>query len=613
MAIVLQKINSGGYIMKKIFAFVSAIALLASCNKEAVNGAEEIVPEVKLVPITVKAGVDTKATIGEMQWESGDKITVWVKSDVESNPNYKGYELEIEDLELGTFYGEIAYPQENDTYYAAYGATGFDKAHLTPVFAIPSEQDDAAEGATKVMLGGKFSGGRQYIEFQMTAATAKLAITVNENVKKVEFAGMSGEKIAENDATVISYEGDATKNIQLIVPAIEFSKGYTVTYTNNADQKMYQSYESAGYTFEAGKVRAINCTFEPFSISCAIDAENAPKTSYDYYLADNLTKANSADFETVGRLSGGTTEEPWQYDEDAQGIFTGKIERGKAKIVINGASSRVIPDNLTIKEYGCYVKRVGGQEGKDVYATAQSIALTKDFTWDVLYKQGEAATHMIEVDAGDLELKPYIIVNDGAADAEYVAPTACTLHVTGLPHRSDHKDLWYFNPSSVSGKVKRHEDETNYPVDMFEMPLASRGQWRDFAVRTRQFNIPAETNAKVIMHGTLWAPHSINAYFWFDATNDSFVFHKDASLGSEKLTDNTKCDAYDEESEARQNTAYYDLGTTHGHVNDNTITLSPANPAASIYLWIHRGSTIATDTAGYWCRWIKVQYAPKNN
>lgn len=604
--------------MKKIFAFVGAVALLASCTSKENATIEPIVPEVELVPITVTAGVDTKATIDQMKWEAGDKITVWVESDIESNPTFQGYELEILDIETGAFYGEIAAPQDNDTFYAAYGATGFDRTNRTPVFAIPAQQNDAAAGATKVMLGGKFTGSRDAINFVMTAATAKLSITVSEDVKAVEFAGMNDEIIAQDGAKVISYNGAAANDVQLIVPAINFSKGYKVTYTNTADQKMYQSYSSTGVTFEAGKSRAINCTFVPFSISCAIDAANAPKTSYDYYLAGNIERANSADFETVGRLSGGATEQPYVYDEDAQGIFTGKIEKGKANIVINGASSKVIPSNLRIKEYGCYVKRVGGQLGKDVYAEDQSIALTKDFSWDVMYKVGESA--MIEVDAGDLELKPYIIVNDGTSDQECVAPTAYTIHVTGLPHRSDHKDLWYVcttgsGADKVSGRVDRKDDETDFPVDVFHQ--TNRSGWEDYCVRTRPFNIPAATYAQVIMHGTLWAPYSINAYFWFDETMDTFKMHKDvdkSGANGEKLANLSDCDAYEELSQARQNKAYYDLGTNGtSAVNNNKVTLSSENPAVSVYLWIYRGSILALDYVGYWCRYVKVQYAAAQN
>lgn len=617
--------------MKKFLFFTAVIALFASCAKEAANDTP-VVPEVKLVPVTVTASADTKATIGQMKWETGDKLTVWVKSDVDNNASFRGYELTLSEIlsEGGAkFSGEIVSPASNDTYYAAYGAVGFDKTNHEPLFNIPAVQNSAAAGATKAMLKGQFQGSKSNISFDMAAATAKLSITVNEDVTTVEFAGLNNEKIAVNESQTISYTGAATKNIQFIVPAMEFTKGYKLTYTDGGGKKMYQAYAPSGVTFGAGAERKVSCTFVPFAISCAIDTENAPKTSYDYYLAGNLTKANSSDFETVGRLSGGSTENPWQYDEDAQGIFTGKIERGKAKVVVSGISSSLIPSNLKIKEYGCYVQRVGGAMGKDTYASGKSISLTKDFSWDVMYKVA-TPDQMLEVDAGDIEIKPYVVVNDGSADTEYVAPSVYTLHVTGLPHKSDHKDLWYVctqgsGDNKVSGTVRRHPDDTNYPIDMFEH--SSTGAWRDYCVRSRKFNIPSETKAQVIMHGTLWAPHSINAYFWFDATKDSFVFHKNVDRtgdSGEKLNNLSDCDAYDEESEARQHTKYLDLGetdseshVTYGHVNDNTITLSPSSPAVNVYLWIHRGTTASLfEYVGYWCRYIKVQYAaaePANN
>lgn len=612
--------------MRKIYSIfaIAVSALFVSCAKEDVPTPDPVPGKIEMVPVTVSVslGGDTKATIHDMKWEAGDKITVWVASAL-SDDTYTGDVLDITNVETGTFSGQIRKPQASDTYYTAYQSSGFDKVNKKPIFNIPAEQNGAKDGATKVMLeGASFTGSKYEFEHRnlvFTAATAKLQINVDMPVTGVEFAGMNDETLTGSSKT-ISYSGTAANDIELVVPAMTFSNGYKVTYTNASGKKMYQSYSSGkSVAFTAGHERKISCTFVPFEISCAVDAANAPKTSYDYYLAGDIAAANAEKFETVGRLSGGSSENPWQYDEDAQGIFTGKIERGKAKVIINGASSAAIPSNIKIKEYGCYVKRVDGAEGKDIYATGQSITLTKDFSWDVLYKSGEAATHMLEVDAGDLEIKPYIVVNDGAADAEYVAPTAYTLHVTGLPHRSDHKDLWYVcstgsGANQVSGKVERHNDEANYPVDMFRQN--DRNGWEDYCVRTRYFNIPAETRAQVIMHGTLWAPHSINAYFWFDATKDSFVFHKNVDrtgASGEKLKNLSDCDAYDEESEARQHTSYFDLGTTHGHVNDNTITLSPANPAASVYLWIHRGTTVATDYVGYWCRYIKVQYAAPGN
>ncbi len=617
-------------IMKRIYVFlaVALATLLVSCAKvdEPVPG--PVPGPLERVPVTVSVSLDdTRATIGGMKWEIGDQIKVWVESAL-SNEGYAGDVLDIVNVETGEFSGEIAAPLANDTYYAAYNAAGFDKTGKQPLFEIAASQNTAAGGATKAMLKGSYTGAKNAISFAMKSATAKLVINISQNdaaypVNKVEFSGMNDETIAAAGAKTISFESaSGASEIEFIVPAMNFTKGYKVVYAKGAD-KMYQSYHTlSGVEFAAGARRTVNCAFVPYSLSCEIDAFNAPKTSYDYYLAGDIAEANNSKFETVGRLSGGESENPWEYDEDAQGIFTGKIERGKAKVVISGMSSSLIPSDLKIKEYGCYVQRVGGHGGKDVYAKDQSIALAKDFSWDVLYKIGEAATHMIEVDAGDIEIQPYFIVNDGSSDTEYKAPAVYTLHVTGLPHRSDHKDLWYVNPSSVSGKVERHNDDKGKPVDMFRASKTS--SWQDFCVKSKLFNIPDDIKARVIMNGVTWAPHTLNAYFWFDATGSDYVLHNSVSKGTkdargkEKLDNLSDCDAYVENDESGDNYSYSDLGTggRYGVINpgQDIITLTQSASSVNIYLWIYRGSTSALfDYPGYWCHDIKVQYASSAN
>lgn len=607
--------------MKKLFTIILIAVLAAACSKEPVPTPEpEPVVEKVYVKFSANLDEDTKATIGQMKWETNDEITIWVKSVLDKGI-YEGNNVRITNTETGTFEGMIASPNpEGDTFYAAYQASGIQKVDDTyePVFNIPASQTTAAAGATKAMLKGQFTGLKEELNFAgdnaMKAATAKLKITVSEGVTSVVFAGMSDETITAGSKT-LTYSGTAATDIEFIVPAMTFTNGYKVTYTN-ARGTMYQSY-SGSKSFVDGKERTINCTFVPFSISCEIVDDQKPMTSYDYYLAGDLATANSAAFETEGRLSGSSTEDPWKYDEDAQGIFTGKIKPGKAKVVVSGISKTFL-SGYKIKEYGYYVQRVGGLSGKDVIAKDLNLDLVdnKNITWDVLIDPNNP-TKWIEVDAGEIVVTPYIVINNGTADNEYTSVSGYSFHVTGLPHISNHKDLWYVctqgtGQAYVSGNVERHTDEAGYDVDMFRAKKTD--SWTDFSVRTREFHIPAATNAQVIMHGTLWAPHSIYSYFWFDETNNTrrFVFHKDVNKGSEKLTNRSDCDAWDEESEARQNESYYDLGKdshSHSGVNNNVVTLSPTYPAVSVYLWIHRGTTAALDYVGYWCRYIKVQYA----
>ncbi len=649
--------------MKKLLAIISIAVLAAACSKEPVPTPEpEPVVEKVYVKFSANLDEDTKATIAQMKWEAGDKITIWVKSELDK-AIYAGDEVEIKNIETGIFEGMIASPNpEGDTFYAAYKASSIQKVNNTyePVFNIPASQTTAAAGATKAMLKGQFTGLKENLNFTgdnaMKAATAKLKITVSEGVTSVVFAGMSGETITEGSKT-LTYSGAAATDIEFIVPAMTFSNGYKVTYTNSRGT-MYQSY-SGEKSFEDGKARTINCTFVPFSISCGF--QQVPMSSYSYYLkgdAASITKANSNNFLTIGEIGAGGTG-PDEYDEDAQGHFTGNIEHGTAKVVINGASSAVLP-SMTVSERGYYVTYLMRNskssndytltETKIVVVNSESTPLSKDLTWSVFGANESSTSYGIDYTlgkteslaeeekvpqgfarfyAGEVKINPYIKV-DGKEYCMYErgseGKVGETVYVTGLPHKSNHKDLWYIakSPTTIGTVSRRQDDKLNWQ-DMFYDP--NKSQWTDYCVRSRSFNIPAsaEINARVIMHGVTWAPHTLNAYFWFDATNHAFGLHKDVAKGdkdargSEKLNNLSDCDAYVENDESGDNYSYQDLGTggRYGVINPgkDIITLTSTNAAASVYLWIYRGSTgVLFDYPGYWCNYVKVQYAaPSNN
>lgn len=648
--------------MKRIYSIfaIAVSALLVSCAKEDVPTPSPVPGEIELVPVSVSVSLsgDTKATIGQMKWEAGDQITIWVASAL-SDDGYTGDVLNITNTETGTFSGQIRKPLASDTYYAAYQASGFDKDNKKPIFNIPAVQNYAKDGATKVMLeGASFTGSKSEFENRelvFTAATAKLKITVDMPVIGVEFSGMNGETLT-GGSTTISYSGDPANDIELVVPAMTFSNGYKVTYTNASGNSMCKSYgNQQPVMFTAGHMRKINCTF------IAVAFNQVPMSSYSYYLAAkqpganvdaNINIANSDNFLTIGEIGAGGTG-PAVYDDDAQGHYTGNIEGGTAKVVISDASDL---SSMNVTERGYYVTyKKRNSKTSNIYTVTEerivvsstSTPLSKDLTWSV-FGAGESGTaygvdftlgkteSLAEEEkvpqgyarfyAGDVKINPFIKV-DGKEYCMYFRGTEGkvgeTVVITGLPHKSNHKDLWYIAKSpTTKGTVSRHQDDNDNWQDMFYDE--NKSTWTDFCVRSRSFNIPAETDAKVIMHGVTWAPHTLNAYFWFDATDHAFGLHKDVAKGtgargSEKLNNLTDCDAYVENDESSKNYNYQDLGTggRYGVINPgkDIITLSPSTPSASVYLWIYRGSTTSFSSyPGYWCNYIKVQYAaPSNN
>lgn len=621
--------------MKKIILFVAALALFISCNKEKLQESEST----ETVPVTVCASFpETKATIGAMAWEIGDQITVWVASHL-NDEGYNGNVLDLVDATTGKFAGEIATPQAEDTYYAAYGADGFNRDFHTPVFNLSATQADASNGATKARLSGIYEGALSDLSFTMSAATAKLKISFDKEVKRVTFAGMKGENIIGENKEVVFTDTKAsgTKDVEFIIPSMTFFNGYKLTVEGmTVGQVMYLAFPGQK-VFSAGYVRNVSINFVPFSISAAFDEANSPMTSYSYYLKGDYSTANSDVFETGGRLGEGSNADA--YDDDVRGVFTGKLQGGKAKIVINGASASLIPEGYKVKEYG-YYRSVNGSTPEQIKVGVNlDEPLSKNISWDV---EGNNTNYTL-YDQGVVSLQPYIIVNYGGGNAEYRMEQPKDFYITGLPHISAHKDLWHvaakvshtdIASNKVTGEVINDKDEKHENVDMFYNNNADGG-WDDFCVRTRPFSIPSgqTVNVKPVLYGVLWGGnHAMEAYFYFDSTNNDketydgstllskgYVFHRTAPHGhaSDIKTDS---DAYIESSKANES-AYSILGNVtktgfESHINNDVVVLNNTDNEFNMYLWIHRHSGVILSSyhPGYWLKNIRVQYsAPANN
>lgn len=597
--------------MKKIIFFVAALALFASCNKDQFQESETI----ETVPVTINASLpETKATIGVMTWEAGDQITVWVASHL-NDEGYNGNVLDLVDATTGKFAGEIATPLSEDTYYAAYNALGFDKENKAPIFNISATQADASNGASKAMLSGTYTGALSGLSFTMASTSAKLKITFNQAIKQVTFAGMNDENIIGTNKEIVYTNTDSqgASVVEFIIPAMTFTNGYKLIVEGlNQGEIMYQAF-SGSKSFTAGHVRNVTLDFVPFSITAVIDEINPPMTSYSYYLKGDYDNANSSVFETVGRLGQGS--DPDTYDNNVQGVFTGNIQGGKAKIVVNGASSSLIPAGYTVKEYGYYRSVNGSAKTKVKVGENLNLSLSKNISWWVEGEDSNYTTY----DQGKVSLQPYIIVNNGTGDTEYHQDPV-DFYITGLPHRSDHKDLWYVEPhhddgGRVSGKVQRHLDGSKkFECDMF-YNNNSDGGWDDFAVRSQMFSIPtgSQINVKPVMYGVLWggaSTYRLHAYFYFDSTNntDGYIFHKEKTTDNDhKLTSPTP-DVTIELPHSGNTVDYRFMDI------NKVVALSHERPELSIYIWMYRYASFTFDHPGYWCRYIKVQYsAPANN
>lgn len=489
--------------MKKIliFAFAFVAAVFASCSKNDVSEPAPVLME--KVPVVVAVNVDdTKATIKDMKWEAGDQITVWVESALETL-GYKGDTLDIINPETGEFAGKIVKPQQTDTYYVAYNASSFDRESKNPVFNIPAVQNNAAEGATKAMLKGVFTGSKSEINVGMKAATAKLQINVDKAVTSVEFAGMNNE-ILTGSSTTISYSGAAATDIELIIPAMSFTNGYRLIFTNEENKKMYQSYGAGKeMDFTIGGKRTVNCAFNPFNIS--VEMVEDPMTSYSYYCKGDITKANSME--------------------------SGRCEPGVAEIIIDGVSSSLFAQmGYKVKEVGYYdsSRHINGWSGD----------LIKGIQWNVCDNAS--------LNLGKYTLRPFAVITDadGSNEREIVAAEPTNVYITGLPYTTSN----FVNDSnwnkSGSGEFVRNQN-----MDVF-YNSATNNEARDFYIISPDFlKIASGYGVNVCMNCGMFGPAKSTSYVVINASEN-------ITKEGEHAYDFTSC------ADTFRNIKYYDFQKT---------------------------------------------------
>ena len=271
-------------IMKKIFFAIVSTLLVAGCAKE--NLVEPMGPQNGVTVLT--AGIPTKTVLQNDQkvlWTNGDKINV---NSIESNA------LELEEAATTaafTIPGVLDNP-----YKAVFPASIYKDAQTVTLPAVQTYAENSF-GATAAPMAAYAENGNN-LKFQHLCAVLKLNISKGEDVHEiayVEFSGKNNEKVCGDFA--IDYQSanldpvagmaftekkvrcnvgkaipDATNlAVYVVVPAIEYTNGYTVRVVDA--QGHYQDVSKrSGQTLDAGVVYDMpEFTFAPTDTNIEAD------------------------------------------------------------------------------------------------------------------------------------------------------------------------------------------------------------------------------------------------------------------------------------------------------------------------------------------------------
>ncbi len=275
---------------------LAALAAVVGCSKVEEHSINvETNQDISLVAsIEIE---DTRVTVAgekftEVSWEQGDVIRL---------ASVAGVDAELAAEAAGSsnirFVGESSLLQDVDTYYAVYPSTNIEGTTVTFNYAEQSGDDVAALVAKSVdapMTGIEMA-------FKPVNSLLHVAVSGVESLAKAEFVSFNGTTLPAEFS--YNFESDTTENggsveaYTVTAPAVEgfffrlpadldMSEGYIVRLTDAQGNICSKAYN--GKTFARGTTTRVEIAWtEP------IITFGTPMTSYSYYLAGDVAKANS--------------------------------------------------------------------------------------------------------------------------------------------------------------------------------------------------------------------------------------------------------------------------------------------------------------------------------
>jgi hypothetical protein len=285
------------------------------------------------------------------------------------------------------FSGDSYIVAENDTYYAVYPATSIVDGVATLDLSTQSG-DDAAMlvASTKYVVDGKI-----HMSFKPANALLHVAVSGVESLSKAEFSTFDGSAVASTisydfraDATSMGGGVDAlvvnnpsVDGFFFALPAnLDMSNGYIVTLTDGAGNVCSKAYN--GKTFARGTTTRVEIEWSTPVVTLV-----APKTSYSYYIADDIATANSCANNVIYFNSAST----YANVQNAMVAEAGFIVDGKEYVAnIDTATKSFSMGNVTVSSWGAksvkaYIKTKDGKRYKSAAETVYITGLPYHADW----------------------------------------------------------------------------------------------------------------------------------------------------------------------------------------------------------------------------------------
>lgn len=375
----------------RVILSLAAIVLLAGCNKEI------DAPEVNVTPnggevYTLRLGTPetiTKTTLGEVSgnqrkvyWSDGDKIAV---NGNESNP-LSGVEAKCTEAEF-TFASaqtapyNILYPSSiwkdantvtlpdtqnyvADTFadgvlpMAGYSADGMSAtlSYLCAVIKVPLKKSGAEKADADDIVSVSFSSN----------GSEKVCGDFTIDYPNAALSGGTGSKISM--ALNKSLSAETPLNVYLVVPALTYASGFSVTITDENNHEMVQS-ASKSVTLQAGHIYNLEeVAFTP-DLSLAINISSASQ------LVAFASAYNSGEYDAYDLVVNLTSNISFNSSSSSSFAATGGIG---TKEGINGTS-----DNYFHGVFNGNNKTISGYTGgKPIFCATGEVSTIKDLKID---------------------------------------------------------------------------------------------------------------------------------------------------------------------------------------------------------------------------------------
>lgn len=374
--------------MKKILFSLAAVAAMVGCAKDA-----PIVDNTNNTPVetlAISASIDlsdTRVTI------SGEEFTdvKWAQADIVRLVSVAGVNTELQTTESGDtdvrFRGDAEYKADVDTYYAVYPSTTITNGVAS--FDLTTQDGKAAKAAVLAATTKDADKGVIDMAFKPINALLHVAVTGAPAIKTAEFLAFDGAQFASGFSydfaaetvtpsgatTVLTVNNPNAEDFFFSLPAdLNMAAGYIVRLTDTNNNVCSKAYN--GKTFEQGTTTRVEFEWSQPTVTLG-----TPMTSYSYYVAGNVSQANSCTNNVIYFPNAST------YANVQNAMVT------EAGVVVDGtdytadfANKSFTPANVTVSSWGehsvkAYIKTKDGKRYESAPQTVHITGLPYDANW----------------------------------------------------------------------------------------------------------------------------------------------------------------------------------------------------------------------------------------